>query len=214
MLRGQIMMKKFGKIFLVILVVMIMPMTLISCGGAKATPEESTKIFLDIILKDDKTNMNKIGVNKEDYLKLKKDQEADAMKCFGPSGLENSIVTDEIKNSLKEDILKGISKIDYEVTLESIDENTAKVNVKIKVFDMDKAIKEGEDKIKEKYLANPSMTQRDILQDYFKIVGEFMANGTVKEQMKTVKINLNKKGSAWRPEDEAQSNIMNAIIGR
>nr|WP_242964496.1 hypothetical protein [Clostridium beijerinckii] len=37
------------------------------CCGTKATPEESAKIFLDLLLKDDKTNMDKIGMKEEDY---------------------------------------------------------------------------------------------------------------------------------------------------
>lgn len=205
-------MLNFKKIFSLILVVLISVILFISCGKTKITPEESTKIFLDVILKDNKGNMNKIGIKQEDYTKLKKDQEYITMKCFGPSGLENGIVTDEIKNNLKDDIVKGLSKVDYEVTLESADNNSAKVNVKMKTFDMEKIIKDGEDNIKEKYNANTSMTQRDVLQEYFKIIGQSIANGTIKEEPQTVKINLNNKDNVWQVEDDAETNILNTVI--
>lgn len=207
-------MVRLKKIFAVTLAILGIIVMLVSCVREKATPEESTKIFLDVILKDDKTNMNRIGIKKEDYSELKKNQEDNAMKCFGELEIGNNIINDEIKSELKENILKGISKISYEVVLESTEENTAKVIVKIKTFNMDSIIREGEDKIKEKYSNNSSMTQREIIQSYLKTVGELMASGTVKEEPSIVTITLNKKDNVWQPDDNAEVDVINAVIGR
>lgn len=206
-------MKNLKKIFSVVLVAMMAIIMLVSCGGTKATPEESAKIYLNALLKEDKTGIDKIGMKEEEYDKLKKNKEDILMKGFETSGVDSSIVTDEMKNDLKENLLKGITKLDYEVTPGSTDKNISKVNVKMKVLDGDKAIKEAQDQVKEKMMANPSMTQKEVFGEYLNIVGKLIADGPVKEESKDVEITLNKKDNVWQPDDNAESNILDVIGG-
>ncbi len=206
-------MKKFKKLFSMMLVVMMASIMLISCG-TKATPEESGKIYLNALLKEDKTGIDKIGMKDDDFAKLKKDEEDDIMSFFASSGLGSSIATDDVKNAFKDNIFKGMAKADFEVTPDSADKTTAKVNVKIKVFDMDKITKDAQSKLTEEYLANPSMSQKDLLQESFKIVGQALADGTFKDDTKTVSITLNKKDNVWQPDDNAKTVVLNAMVGK
>ena len=114
-------MKNLKKNLIVMLVAIMATTMLISCGGPKTSPEENAKIFLDIVLKDDKTNMEKIGVKEEDYTTYKKIQEDTLMGELKTSGIDSSILTDEIISNLKDNILKGMSKLEYEVIPVSTD---------------------------------------------------------------------------------------------
>ena len=205
-------MKNLTKLFSMMSVVMMASIMLISCG-MKATPEESTKIYFNALLKDDKTGIDKIGMKEEDFDKIKKDDDDKIMAFFSASGLGSDVVTDDVKNTFKDNVLKGMSKADFEVTPDSTDKETAKVNVKVKVFDMDKIIKDAQDKITGEYLANTSMSQKDVLQESFKIIGQEFADGTFKDDTKTVSITLNKKDNVWQPDDNGKAAVLNAIIG-
>lgn len=206
-------MKNLKKFFSVILISMMVATMLISCGSPKTSPEESVKIFLDVVLKDDKTNMDKIGIDEEDYNKFKKEKEDEMMKGFEGSGLDSSILTDEIKTNLKNDILKGFTTLSYEVTPISTEKDTAKVEVKIKSFDMEKISTESQNKIIEKVTANPSMTEKEVYKETFNLIGSAMAAGTVKQDPKTVTMTLTQQDNVWVPNDSDIEAIMSAIIG-
>jgi len=205
-------MKNFKKILVVMMISLMTISMLVSCG-TKATPEESAKIFLDVLLKDDKTNMDKIGLKEEDYTKFKKEKEDELMKGFSSAGVDESILTDEIKTTLKDNIFKGLLSLKYEVTPVSTEKDTAKVNVKISVFDMDKIVKDGQAKIMEKVIANPSMTEKEIYKESFKVIGDAIAAGTVKTEPKTVEITLTKQSNVWLPNDDDIEKIMSSIMG-
>lgn len=204
-------MKNFKKVLTIILVLMMASTILISCGP-KTSPEDSAKILLDVILKDDKANMNKIGMKDEDYDEFKKTEETEINKELSMTGLSSNLLTEDTKTQFKNDYLKGLTTLTYEVTPVSTDKDTAKVNVKIKVFDMDKISKDSQTKIIEKVTANPNMTEQEIYKESFKLVGDAIAAGTVKEEAKTVEITLNKKNNYWLPSStDLQKIIMTAM---
>ena len=116
-------MKNLKKNIIVMFITIMATTMLISCGSPKIAPEESAKIFLDIVLKDDKTNMEKIGMSEEDYTTSKKYQEDELMEELGTSGIDSSILTDEIITTLKANIFKGMAKLEYEVTPVSTNKN-------------------------------------------------------------------------------------------
>lgn len=207
-------MKNLKKFFAVILVTMMSATMLISCGEPKTSPEESAKVFLDVVLKDDKTNMSKIGMEEEDYTKFKKEKEDAMMKSFESSGLDSSILTDEIKTKFKNDIIKGFTTLTYEVAPVSTDKDTAKVDVKIKYFDMEKISTDTQNKIIKEATDNPNMTEKEIYTESFKFIGEGIAAGTVKQDLKTVTMTLSKTdNNVWLPNDADIDAIMSAIMG-
>lgn len=205
-------MKNLKKIFVVLLVTMMASTMLISCGGPKTSPEESTKIFLDVVLKDDKTNMDKIGINEEDYTTFKKEKEDGFMKGFEGTGLDSSILTDEIKTKFKNDILKGLATLSYEVAPVSEEKDTANVDVKIKAFDMEKISTDAQNKIIKEVTDNPNMTETEMYKEMYKLIGEAIAAGTVKQDLKTVSMTLTKKDNIWLPNDNDIDVIMSAIM--
>jgi hypothetical protein len=62
-------------------------------------------------------------------------------------------------------------------------------------------------------MANPSMSQADIFKDYLDIVDEEISDGPVKEEAKTVRMTLNKKGDVWQLADNSESDILDTIGG-
>ena len=144
-------MKKMKKLLSVVLVLSLAVTMLIGCGGPKTSPEDSAKIFLDVLLKDDKTNMEKIGMKEEDYTKFRSELESGMMEGFASTGLDESVITDEVKNQLKSDLLTGLSKLEYEVSTSTTEKDTAKVEVKIKPFDLTKVSTDAQKKIRSRF---------------------------------------------------------------
>lgn len=205
-------MKNSKKILAIALVTVMSGTMLISCGKPKTSPEDTAKIYLDVVLKNDKTNMDKIGMTEDDYNTSKKNEEDAMMTKLGTTAIDSSVLTDEIKTNLKNDLLTGISKLDYEVTPLSTDKDTAKVNVKINCFKLGKITTEGQKKIQEEITANPSMNQTQLVQESFKIVGEEFAAGPEKEDTSTVEVNLTKKNNMWVPDDNFENDISKVMI--
>lgn len=205
-------MKNSKKILAVALVTVMSVTMLISCGKPKTSPEDTAKIYLDVVLKNDKTNMDKIGMTEDDYNTCKKNEEDAMMEKLGTSTIDSSLLTDEIKTNLKNDVLTGISKLDYEVTPVSTDKDAAKVNVKINCFKLSKITADGQEKIQEEITANPSMNQTQLMQDSFNIVGEEFAAGPEKEDTSTVEVGLTKKNNMWVPDDNFENDISKVMI--
>ena len=204
-------MRYLEKVISMVLIGIMCGIMLISCG-VKSTPEESTYIYLNALLKADNSRIGNIGMKEDEFDKLRKDVGERLINFFVLSGIGS--VSDETKNNFKDNVFQGISKVDYEVTLGSVDKDTAKVNVKLKVFDIDKITNYSQSKIKEEFTANPAISEKDILQEFFKIVGQAFADGTFKEESKTIEVTLNKKNDIWIQDDNAEGDILNAIVGR
>lgn len=194
-------MKKFKKFFAGILVTIMAAVILVGCGEPKTSPEESTKIFLNILLKNDKSNMDKIGLKEEDYTEFRKEFENGMTQGFSSSGVDEKVLTEEVKTNFKNDLLNGLTKLDYKVTLVSKDKKTAKVEVKIKGFDLKKISTDAQAKLQQQYLANPSMTQTEIYQQSFKLIGKGIADGVLTQDEKTVTMTLTNKNNTWVPSE-------------
>ena len=205
-------MKKMKNFFALLLVTVMATVMLVGCGEPKATPEESAKIFLDVLLKDDKTNMEKIGMNEDTYTEFRKTLEDGIMEGFTSTGIDSSILTDEVKDSFKNNILTGLTKLEYEVLSSSTDQDTAKVEVKIKGFDMQKIVGDGQNEIMEKVTTNPSMSEAEIYEESFKIIGNAIAAGTVKKEPATITVVLTKENNVWLPEGNDIMSLMSSIV--
>lgn len=68
-------MQKIKKFSVILLLIALSSLMLISCEKEKATPQESAKIFLDVTFKNDKTNIDKIGLTEKDYASFRKEIE-------------------------------------------------------------------------------------------------------------------------------------------
>ncbi len=205
-------MKNLKKFFSAILMVIMAATILVACGEPKTPPEESTKIFLNLLLKDDKTSMDKIGIKEDDYTKFRKEFEDSMTQGFNSSGLDEKVLTEEVKNNFKNDLLKGLTKLEYKVTLVSNDKKTAKVEIKIKGFDLQKISTDATTKIQEEYLANPSMTQTQISQEAFKLIGKGIADGVLTQDEKTVTMTLTNENNTWIPAENDIAALVSAIM--
>ncbi|QAA33891.1 DUF5105 domain-containing protein [Clostridium manihotivorum] len=204
-------MRRIKNIFILLMAVLLSTLTLVGCGEPKVTPEDSAKTILDIIIKNDKSNIDKVGITEKEYTNIRESFEGGLMKGISSSGLDESILTDEVKNKLKSDILTGLSKVSYEIGAVSKEKDSAKVEIKIKGFDMDKISKTAEDKLKKEYEDNQSMTEKQIYQESFKIVGEEIAKGTFVENPKTVTLTFTKENNVWMPKESELVDLMKEI---
>jgi hypothetical protein len=204
-------MRKIKNICILLIAILISTLTLIGCGEPKVNPEDSAKIILDIIIKNDKSNIAKVGITEKEYTNIRESFESGLMKGISSSGLDESILTDEVKNKLKSDILTGLSKVSYEIGAVSKEKDSAKVEIKIKGFDMDKISKTAEDKLKKEYEDNQSMSEKQIYQESFRIVGEEIAKGTFVENPKTVTLTFTKEDNVWMPKESELVDLMKEI---
>lgn len=205
-------MKNFKRISVVFLTLMLSVVTLISCGGPKTTPEESAKIILDVVIKDDKSSIDKVGITEKEYTGIRDAFENGLMKGISSAGVDENILTNEVKDKFKSDILAGLKKVKYEVKKISEDKDTAKVEVKLSGFDMEKIGKTAEDELKKKFEANPTMTEKDIYQESFKIVGGKIADGVLVENPKTMTLTFTKENNVWMPKESELVDLMSAIV--
>lgn len=205
-------MKNFKKLFAVMLITIMSATMLIACGGPKVPPEESAKIFLDVLLKDDKTNMAKINMKEEEYNAIKKNKEESFMKGVTSSGADTSSLSDDVKKALENNIYTGLSKVEYEVTPVSTDKDTAKVNVKINCFKLKNIMTNAQNKLKEKLTANPTMDMKEIMKQSYQIVGEEFAAGPSKDDTTTVQIGLIKKENVWTPDENFEKDISKVLM--
>lgn len=205
-------MKNLKKFFVVILVTIITATTIVACGEPKTPPDESAKIFLNILLKNDKTNMDKIGLKEDEYAELRKEFEDYMTQGFSSSGIDEKVLTEEVKTNFQNDIIKGLTKVEYKVTLVSKDKKTAKVEVKIKGFDLQKISTDAQTKLQEQYLANPSMTQSEKYKELFNLIGKGIADGILTEDEKTIIMKLANENNTWAPDKNDSIAIVTSIM--
>lgn len=207
-------MKKIKKVLVFLLVTVMAAAVFVGCGKEEktTTPEESAKIFLDVVLKADKSNMGKIGLKEEDYKKFREELENGMMEGASSTGLDESILTSDVKNKFIENMIKGLAKVEYEVAPISSDDKVAKVEVKMKGFDMTKIQTAATEKLQADFVANPAMSEAEIFQGAFKYVGEAIAEGTLASEPKSVTLTLDKVEGVWVPNESDIVTLVTAVI--
>lgn len=195
-------MKNLIKFFAVFLITVISSTMLIACGGSKVSAEESAKIFLNVLLKNDKTNMDKIGFTEDSYNKLVQAKEDKLMKSFTGDNVDKSVITDEVKAKFKESLIKGLSNLSYEIKQTSADKKVEKFDLKLKVFDMDKIFKDAQNKAIADYTNNPNMTKEEVQKKLLEYICDSIAAGTAKAEPQTISLIFTKGEKTWEPMEE------------
>ena len=190
----------------------MMAVMMLGCGEPKVTPEESAKITLDVVLKADKSQIDKINMSEEEYEKLRNTMEDALIKQLSGNSIQ---LTDEEKTTLKENIIEGISKVSYEVEEAKIDNDTATVNVKIKGINFTELSKQLQDKLMEEVTADPSLAQdqNKILKESMKVMGELIKDAPLAEDAKDVEFTFtkDKKLKAWVASDANYMDLVTAL---
>jgi len=197
-------MKKLKKMGCIIALLMV-TIAIVSCSKTeptkpKATPEETTKIYLDMIFKNDMTNIDKLGLSDEDSEALTGGIEKIFLKNFFKSNSDEASISEEVKNSFIKDFIRGLSKLDYEVLPVSSTEDTAIVEIKTKVFDRNKILAVSVEKGKEVYSVNPSTTDEELMNSVYTAVSSSFANGTLLSENRTsIECYLTLEDDVWVP---------------
>lgn len=207
-------MRKLKRALAVLIVSIMSVVMLTACGGSKASPEESAKIFLDVLLKDDKTDMDKIGLGENEYTQFRESIENGLMEGFTGSITDPAILTEELKNTLKQNIITGFSKVEYEVISSKVDGDIATVEVSIKGFDMNTISASVQERLQADLKANPTMAEPQILQASLKYVGESIANGTIVQEPKTITLTITKDKDIWLPGQSDIIKLMEVLVAQ
>lgn len=191
----------------IIVAIMMFSIGMVSCSKPKTTPVEGTQILLDMVFKDDKSNISKIGMSEADYKEFRDELEKGYVQAFAQDPTGNTI-SKEDQEKLKNAVFTGLAKIEYEVSEISQDKDTAKVEVKIKGFDLDKIISDGTAKVTAAVFANPSISEAELMKLSTDVVSEGFANGVFIEQPKSLTLDLNLENNMWVPSETGIYNFM------
>ena len=167
---------------------------------------------MNIILKGDKSNIENVGISEFEYIQLRTALAYGIMKGFTNDDIDRANLTDEMKDNLKNDILTGFSKVDYEVVSSSVDKNAAKVDVSIRGINMNKVIEYILKKHQEE--DTEAMTDDELAQASYKYVGEGIASGFIADQPSTITLTFNKKGGTWVMQATDIDLLMMAAFGQ
>lgn len=205
-------MKILKKILSVTIAAGMMSVMMLGCGSPKITPEESAKITFDVVLKSDKSQIDKINMSEDEYDQIRTTMEESLVKQLTSTSIN---LTDEEMEELKQNVLEGISKINYEIGEAEIDKDTAKVNVNIKGINVTELSKQLQSKLMEEVNADPSLAQDQdkLMKESFKLTGQLFKDAPLVEDGKDVEFTFTKdnKENIWVPEDGDFISLMSAL---
>ncbi len=203
-------MKNLKKVLSVVITIVMMSVMMLGCGGPKTTLEESTKIALDVILKADKSQIDKIGMSEEEYNDVRNSMEESMVKQF--AGTSFNLSEDE-QNTLKDNVLEGISKISYEVGEANIEKDTANVTVKIKGINVTELTKQAQNKLMEKVNADPALAQDQdkLIKESINVTGELFKEAPLTDDSRDVEFTLTKQDNCWTVSDASFGDLLTAL---
>lgn len=206
-------MKELKKVLSVIVAVGMMAVMMIGCGQPKVTPEEAVKIELDVVLKADKSQIDKINMTEDEYNDLRDEIDSACVEAFG--GRAFSSVTEEEKTQIKEAFLAGLSNITYEVGEAKVDKDTASVNISVKGMDFYTIMNNVQNRVMEKAKADPSLAadQNRAMSETIAIMCDEIKNTPVVDDAKDVEftLTLDKDKNAWILSDANLSKLTTAL---
>ncbi|GAA0077886.1 hypothetical protein UT300005_22640 [Clostridium sp. CTA-5] len=205
-------MKKLKKILVIFLITIILtPMIVSSKENKKVceTPEKSIEIFLDVVLKDKKDEMSKIGITEEDYEQIKEELKSelteDANSIFS---INKDVITEEIVSLLNKSIISGISKVDYEANQISQTKSKAEVELSIRGLDLKEIIQKTEDEfIQSQSKKSSTLSQSEMTQEIFKIWAKYLEEGIIVDNPTLIKVTLTRNGDYWFVDEKEMEKV-------
>ena len=203
-------MKKLKKLLSVALTAAAMSLMIVGCGGPKTTPEDAVKIQLDVMMKADKSQIDKINMTEEEFNSKRNELEESFVKQLGGTSYN---LSDEDINNIKDAFLVGLSKVSYEVEESKIDKDSATVNVKIKGIDFKAIMNNAQAKLVEKIQADPSLAtdQNKAMKESFALMAEEFKNAPIVDDARDVEFKLTKEKNVWVVSDASFADLVSAL---
>lgn len=206
-------MKNIKVILGVVLIFIVSVVGYISWKELNKSPEKSTEIYLDAIFKYDKNKIKKIGITEEEYNLLIKQEEDILMSKLQESPLACVLVDSEkYKHIFLNNIMNGLAKLEYKVELISKSNDNAKVAIKTNYFELNKIIKEAQEKMAETFKNNPSMSSDEMIKESYRIVEEEFKKGPSEGSEAVITVDLIKKDNIWIPYNNFEKDICDIIL--
>ncbi|QLY78027.1 DUF5105 domain-containing protein [Clostridium intestinale] len=208
-------MKKLRKMSCIIALLMV-TIAIVSCSKIeskpKATPEETTKIYLDVLLKNDASNIDKLKLSADDSEQIRAGIEKAFLAGVSDSNNKDISISEETKNNFVKDFVACLSKVEYEVSPISSEKDNARVEIKVKAYDFKKIGADSINFAKEEYLANQSMTEQQLMELLLKKIGSDLANGTLSATPISIEFYLTLEDDIWVPLNSDVQNLMETIF--
>ena len=209
-------MRKLKKMSIAIALLMV-TFAVTSCSKEKtitpkATPEETAKIYLDVLLKNDASNIDKLKLSADDSEQIRAEIEKAFLAGVSDSNNKNISISEETKNNFVKDFITCLSKVEYEVAPISSEKDNARVEIKVKAFDFKKIGANSVNFAKEEYLANQSMTDQQLTELVLKKIGSDLANGTLSATPISIEFYLTLEDDIWVPLNSDVQNLMETIF--
>ncbi|MFL0252070.1 DUF5105 domain-containing protein [Clostridium neuense] len=184
----------------IVVIMLLIPAMLIGCKP-KVAADESAKILADFAIKNNSSEISKLGDTKSDiYLSMEK-QKNEFKKGFKESFEKSSGMTidDEKVDEFYKAYVNAMKKIT--ITTNKISENgkTAKVNVKVTYIDLKSIVFAGVNKMLD--LENSGKGESELVDDYMDNIVKGLKDAKPSTKTKEATFNFIIKDNIWIPED-------------
>jgi len=192
--------KSIKKSIAMLVVLLLIPTVLIGCKP-KVEADQSAKILIDFAIKNNSSEMNKLGDSKSDiYLSMEK-QKNEFKKGFKDSFEKSSGMTldDEKVDEFYKAYISAMKKVTITTNKISESGKTAKVNVKVTYIDLKSIVFDGVDKVLD--LEENGKDQGELIDGYIDNVIKGLKDAKPSTKTKEATFNFIIKDNIWVPED-------------
>lgn len=149
-------------------------------------------------------------MSEEEYNDVRNSIEESMVKQFAGTSFN---LSEEEQNTLKDNVLEGISKISYEVGEANIEKDTATVTVKIKGINVTELTKQAQNKLMEKVNADPALAQNQdkLIKESINVTGELFKEAPLTDDSRDVEFTLTKQDNRWTVSDSSFGDLLTAL---
>lgn len=167
------------------------------------SPEETVKKQLDVILKENTSEKEEDDLDLAALFmdKLQKTRLACAMS--EPS---------EHQEEFFENIVMGLQKIHYEVTVVSQSDSSAEVSISINYFKLPEIIQNAQQILSVELKDAKSFSTEEIVNKHYEVVAQEFQKGPSDDSKTAVSVTLHKNKQKWETDSDFADKIFDAIL--
>lgn len=185
----------------ILVIMFLLPIILIGCKP-KVETDQSAKILADFVIKNNSSEMNKLGDSKSSVYLSMESQKSQFKKGF-KAGFEKSsgMTLDDGKvDEFYKAYINAMKKINITTKKVSESDKTAKVNVKVTYIDLKTIIFAGVNKVLD--LEGSGKSEQELSKEYIDDIIKELNNAKPSTNTKEKTFNFVVKDNIWVPQDE------------
>lgn len=193
-----------------LLLVFVLMMTFVGCGGDKVTPQQATESLCELYVHLDTTNSARLKLDKaasDELIGVMKDSMKETFISNATSGTTLEI-TDEQASAVVDAMIEARKKLSFTVEMVSEEKDTAKAKITISPLpiseiDMDAAQK-AQDALLSKEDLDPTdmdALQKELVKFYTEALVENLKAAQPMDKKSELTVTLKKTDGVWLPEN-------------